>query len=89
MASRGTARTAAQANTWTFVTYGNGLFVAVSGDGTNRVMTSPAANLDLFFTGTTIQTISGNLGFVATSTIPNMTFSGSGCEDFHYECYYH
>src|SRR5690606_5527398 len=29
------------ANSWTSVTYGNGLFVAVAYDGTNRVMTSP------------------------------------------------
>jgi len=36
-----TARAAAEANGWMSVTYGNGLFVAVSGDGTNRVMTSP------------------------------------------------
>ena len=31
----------AEANQWRNVTYGNGLFVAVSSDGTNRVMTSP------------------------------------------------
>ncbi len=36
-----TARTAAEANQWTSVTYGNGLYVAVSFGGTNRVMTSP------------------------------------------------
>jgi hypothetical protein len=36
-----TARTAAQANSWGSVAYGNGLFVAVSSSGTNRVMTSP------------------------------------------------
>ncbi len=36
-----TARTAAEANSWSEVTYGSGLFVAVSADGTNRVMTSP------------------------------------------------
>ncbi len=36
-----TPRTAAQANQWRSITYGNGLFVAVSSDGTNRVMTSP------------------------------------------------
>ena len=36
-----TARAAAEANSWTAVTYGNGLFVAVSSNGTNRVMTSP------------------------------------------------
>jgi hypothetical protein len=35
-----TARTAAEAN-WYSVTYGNGLFVAVGGYGTSRVMTSP------------------------------------------------
>ncbi|TAK96716.1 hypothetical protein EPO05_01105, partial [Patescibacteria group bacterium] len=35
-----TARSAAEANAWTSVAYGNGLFVAVSQDGTNRVMTS-------------------------------------------------
>jgi hypothetical protein len=35
------AQTAAEANTWFSVTYGNGLFVAVSfGKGTHRVMTS-------------------------------------------------
>ncbi|MFN4253787.1 MAG: right-handed parallel beta-helix repeat-containing protein, partial [Saprospiraceae bacterium] len=36
-----TARTAAEANQWAAVTYGNGLFVAVALDGANRVMTSP------------------------------------------------
>ena len=37
-----TAASAAAANNWISVTYGNGLFVAVSNDGTNnRVMTSP------------------------------------------------
>ena len=36
-----TARTAAEANGWNSVTYGNGLFVAVASNGTNRVMTSP------------------------------------------------
>jgi hypothetical protein len=33
--------TEAQTNAWQSVTYGNGLFVAVSSNGTNRVMTSP------------------------------------------------
>jgi hypothetical protein len=37
-----TSRTSAADNQWTSVTYGNGLFVAVSSTGTgNRVMTSP------------------------------------------------
>ena len=36
-----TARTASEANQWQSITYGNGLFVAVSQNGTNRVMTSP------------------------------------------------
>jgi predicted RecA/RadA family phage recombinase len=37
-----TSRTSAANNSWTGATYGNGLFVAVSRDGTgNRVMTSP------------------------------------------------
>ena len=36
-----TARSAAEANWWWGVTYGNGLFVAVAITGTNRVMTSP------------------------------------------------
>jgi hypothetical protein len=35
-----TSRTSAEDNTWSSVTYGNGLFVAVSSDGTHRVMTS-------------------------------------------------
>jgi len=35
------ARTAAEANNWRSVTYGNGLFVAVANTGTHRVMTSP------------------------------------------------
>ena len=46
MTSLWTSRTSAANNYWTSVTYGNdpsgnGLFVAVSKDGTNRVMTSP------------------------------------------------
>ena len=36
-----TARTAAEANVWRSVAYGNGLWVAVAASGTNRVMTSP------------------------------------------------
>ena len=35
-----TARTAAEANSWTSVTYGNGVFVAVASHGSSRVMTS-------------------------------------------------
>ncbi|MCB9814238.1 hypothetical protein H6784_02355 [Candidatus Nomurabacteria bacterium] len=35
-----TARAASEANSWTSVTYGNGLLVAVAQTGTNRVMTS-------------------------------------------------
>jgi hypothetical protein len=35
-----TSRSATEANSWYSVAYGNGLFVAVSGSGTNRVMTS-------------------------------------------------
>ena len=35
-----TARSAAEANQWSSVTFGNGTFVAVSNSGTNRVMTS-------------------------------------------------
>ena len=36
-----THRSAAEANGWWSVTYGGGLFVAVTNTGTNRVMTSP------------------------------------------------
>ena len=36
-----TPRSEAEANQWISVTYGGGLFVAVSENGTNRVMTSP------------------------------------------------
>jgi hypothetical protein len=36
-----TEQTAAEANTWRDVTYGNGTYVAVSDGGTNQVMTSP------------------------------------------------
>ena len=49
-----TSQNAAVANNWYSVTYGNGVFVAVSEDGTNRVMTSPNAVLPielLDFTG--------------------------------------
>ncbi|MDZ7744324.1 MAG: hypothetical protein U5K77_00980 [Candidatus Saccharibacteria bacterium] len=35
-----TAHAAAEADSWRSVTYGNGTFVAVADDGTNRVMTS-------------------------------------------------
>ena len=40
-ASAWTAQTAAEQNGWSSVTYGNGLFVAVSTSGTHKVMTSP------------------------------------------------
>ncbi|KKL54821.1 hypothetical protein LCGC14_2261600, partial [marine sediment metagenome] len=36
-----TAQSAAEVSTWQAITFGNGLFVAVSNGGTNRVMTSP------------------------------------------------
>lgn len=36
-----TVQSASEANNWYAVTYGDGLFVAVSSTGTNRVMTSP------------------------------------------------
>ena len=36
-----TAQTGAEANQWYSITYGNGLFVAVSAGGTHQVMTSP------------------------------------------------
>jgi len=36
-----TARSAAEANSWIDVTFGNGLFVAISDNGGNQVMTSP------------------------------------------------
>jgi predicted RecA/RadA family phage recombinase len=35
-----TARSAAEANSWQSITFGNNLFVAASNDGTNRIMTS-------------------------------------------------
>ncbi len=35
------AQTAAEDNTWQSIVYGEGIFVAVSSNGTNRVMTSP------------------------------------------------
>jgi hypothetical protein len=36
-----TSQTSAADNDWQSVAYGNGVFVAVSDDGTDRVMTSP------------------------------------------------
>jgi hypothetical protein len=36
-----TSRTAAAANNWKAVCFGNGVFVAISTNGTDRVMTSP------------------------------------------------
>jgi hypothetical protein len=36
-----TLETASENNSWIGITYGNGLFVAVSQSGTNRIMTSP------------------------------------------------
>ena len=35
------SRTAAEANLWSSITFGNNLFVAIASNGTNRVMTSP------------------------------------------------
>ena len=36
-----TGRTAAEANRWYGIAYGNGIFVATAGNGSNRIMTSP------------------------------------------------
>lgn len=38
-----TACMAPEANNWYGITYGNGPFAAVAGNGTNRIMTSPDA----------------------------------------------
>jgi hypothetical protein len=35
-----TAKSAAEANSWESITFGNNTFVAVSSNGTNRVMTA-------------------------------------------------
>lgn len=70
-----TTRTSAANNSWASVTYGNGVFVAVSSEGTalaNRVMTSPdgvtwtprAAAADYFWTAVTY----GNGVFVAVAS---------------------
>jgi hypothetical protein len=74
MAVTWTARTASAANTWwTSITYGNGLFVAVSSrDGTNRVMTSPdGSHLDGTYVhhaaNTWLSVTYGNGLFVAVS----------------------
>jgi hypothetical protein len=40
-ATNWTSRSASENNAWEDVEYGNGMFVAVSSNGTNRVMTSP------------------------------------------------
>ena len=71
-----TSRTAATANLWQSVTYGNNLFVAVSRDNVNRVMTSPdgitwtartaaAANE---WQSASYGTVAGNSLFVAVSS---------------------
>jgi hypothetical protein len=77
-----TARTAAQANSWRSVTYGNGLFVAVAQTGTNRVMTSPDG---ITWTPRTAATAStwlsvtyGNGLFVAVSYDGNVMTSPDG-----------
>ena len=67
-----TARAAAETNQWQSITYGNGLFVAVSNSGVNRVMTSPdgitwtaRAAIDLFAWNSVVY---GNGIFVALAS---------------------
>jgi hypothetical protein len=75
-----TLRTDAAANIWMSVTYGNGLFVAVSRSGTgNRVMTSAHIPY-LSLVGTTTQTLSGTM--TGSSTLPHVTASGAGTKTF-------
>jgi hypothetical protein len=78
-----TAPIAAEACGWNSITYGNGLFVAVALSGTKRVIISTATSVDLFFNGTTTQTLSGDLSFASASTVPTMNFSGSGAKTFN------
>jgi len=77
-----TARSAADDNYWYSVTYGNGLFVAVSADGAMRVMTSPdgitwtarsAASASSWYSVTY-----GNGLFVAVSTAGAVMTSSDG-----------
>ena len=86
-----TAHAAAEANTWNSVTYGNGLFVAVSGSGTNRVMTSgstgsaPAAPTSLVATpgdsSVSIAFTAGDDGGAAISKYQYSTDGGSTWSD--------
>jgi hypothetical protein len=72
-----TARTAAQANSWRSITHGNGLFVAVSYDGSNRVMTSA----DILFLNGGSSRDSGKVGDVMHSMLTEEQFiaeNGSG-----------
>jgi hypothetical protein len=62
-----TSRTSAADNEWRSVAYGNGLFVAVSISGTNRVMTSPDG---ITWTSRTAATDTGWLSVTDTAT-PN------------------
>jgi hypothetical protein len=89
-----TARAAAEANAWTSVTYGNGLFVAVSSGGTNRVMTSPdgvtwtamlAAEANAWTSVTYgnalfVAVSSGGTNRVMTSSVANATYNESTLE---------
>jgi len=61
-----TSQTAAEANSWNSVCYGNGLFVAVASTGTNRVMTSgkqeESIQLQTAFGSTGAQGVTGAQG---------------------------
>ncbi len=67
-----TARSAAEQNSWRSIAYGNGLFVAVSADGSNRVMTSPDGS---FWTSRTAP----NTNIWASITYGNGLFVAIAC----------
>jgi len=74
-----TSRSVPEGNQWRAITYGNGLFVAVSDSGVNRVMTSPES-LPLTLAGTITQTLAG--GMTGANTLPVVITTGSGTKTF-------
>ncbi len=76
-----TSRTSAVDNIWNSITYGNGLFVAVSTNGTDRVMTSSDGITWTSHTPAALQLISVTYGqglFVAVGTTGAVTTSPDG-----------
>ena len=94
-----TLASAVEENSWQGVTYGNGKFVAVASDGTNRVMqnsdgvswTAASAALDFYGNGNSVNQVlntiaHGNGKFVDSAQSGKATYGRRKLDKWHYKC---